>query len=708
MNQATDDQSIYAVPLWRRLLAANRGRWLGMAVSLAFTCALLMPDPGPMPAMRFLAFDTYQTKFPRERKSADAVIVAIDEKSLARVGQWPWPRDVVAQLVTKIAARNPAAIGVDILFTEPDRLSPDRLAAEFRTRDPLVAGRLEKMQPFDAVLAAALARTPVVLGVAGVPEQSSGGYARTPAKLAGPDIALKRYAGELHSMPALDKAAAGRGLLNATPDRGIVHRVELAAVAGTDPQPLFGLTIETLRVAAGEPLFTLVSGLQGLNAIALGDVRIPVQPDGSFWVHYSQHDPDRFISAVDVLDGTDDASKIEKSIVLVGVTGLGLVDRVATPLGKDMVGIEVHAQVLENIFERSMLARPAWMRILEAALFALIAAIVIFSVPRMPPKRSPVIPLACGALLAAGGLAGYLGTRVLFDPLTPIWGMNIVYGLMVSATLAAIDMERRDLAKRLAIEREAAARVAGELNAANRIQTRMLPDPAVVLANEKRIEIFSHMRPAREVGGDLYDFFLLADNRIFLLAGDVAGKGLPAAMFMTVSKALAKSSTLRQASGLASLMTVINEEISRDNPEELFVTLIALIVDLESGEIEYCNAGHEPPLLVRADGRIDVLDDGGGPPICVLPDFPYETATTRYERGDVLVLMSDGITEAHDSSGGLYGRERVNVLMQSASLRTQDVAAIGQTILDDVVRFEAGAETADDQTLLVARWRGPA
>ena len=158
MNQATDDQSIYAVPPWRRLLAANRGRWLGMAVSLAFTCALLMPDPGPMPAMRFLAFDTYQTKFPRERKSADAVIVAIDEKSLARVGQWPWPRDVVAKLVTKIAARNPAAIGIDILFTEPDRLSPDRLAAEFRTRDPLVAGRLEKMQPFDAVLAAALAR----------------------------------------------------------------------------------------------------------------------------------------------------------------------------------------------------------------------------------------------------------------------------------------------------------------------------------------------------------------------------------------------------------------------------------------------------------------------------------------------------------------------------------------------------------------------
>lgn len=707
MSRDADDQSIYTVPLWRRWLATHRGRWLGMAVAIGITGMMMMPDPGPLPAMRFLAFDTYQTKFPRERKSADAVVVAIDEKSLARVGQWPWPRDVVAQLIAKIAARKPAAIGVDVVFAEPDRLSPDRLAAEFRARDPLVAERLAHMQPFDAALASAIARAPVVLGVAGVPEKAAADFARTPAKVAGPDIALKRYAGELHSLPALDRAAAGHGLLNSEPDRGIVHRVQLAALAGANPQPLFGMTIEALRVAAGESLFTLVSGLQGLNAIGLGDVRIPVQPDGSFWVHYSPHDADRFVSAVDVLEGTDDAAKLEKSIVLVGVTGLGLVDRATTPLGESMAGIEIHAQVLENIFEQSLLTRPAWMRYLEALIFALIAAIVIFTVPRMPPKRSPIIPLACGALLIGGGLASYLGVRVLFDPATPIWGMNIVYGLMVSATLAAIDLERRDLAKRLAIERETAARVAGELNAANRIQTRMLPDPAVVLANEKRIEIFSHMRPAREVGGDLYDFFLLRDNRIFLLAGDVAGKGLPAAMFMTVSKALAKSTTLREASGLASLMTVINEEISRDNPEELFVTLIAMVIDLDSGEVEYCNAGHEPPLLVRADGRIDVLDDGGGPPICVLPDFPYETAATRCERGDVLILMSDGITEATNAGGALYGRERVSELMQAETLRTQSVAAIGDAILEDVVSFEAGAETADDQTLVVARWRGP-
>jgi serine phosphatase RsbU (regulator of sigma subunit) len=235
----------------------------------------------------------------------------------------------------------------------------------------------------------------------------------------------------------------------------------------------------------------------------------------------------------------------------------------------------------------------------------------------------------------------------------------------------------------------------------------MLPDPAVVLANENRIEIFARMRPAREVGGDLYDFFLLPDSRMFLLAGDVAGKGLPAAMFMAVSKALTKSSTLRESSGLESLMTVINEEISRDNPESLFVTLIAMIVDLDSGEFEYCNAGHEPPLLVHSDGRVETLDDGGGPPMCVMPDFPYEIATGRCSAGDLLVLMSDGITEAMDRSGTLYGRERVHALVSSAELRSREVDAIGEEILGDVATFEADTEPADDQTLLVVRWTGP-
>ena len=134
------------------------------------------------------------------------------------------------------------------------------------------------------------------------------------------------------------------------------------------------------------------------------------------------------------------------------------------------------------------------------------------------------------------------------DPLTPIVGITVPYGRVLSVTVVATDLQRRDIAARLATERETAARVAGELEAARRIQTGMLPNPESVLEHERRVGIFAYMRPAREVGGDVYDFFPLPGDRLFIMVGDVAGKGLPAAMFMAVSKALGKS-TLRVTAG---------------------------------------------------------------------------------------------------------------------------------------------------------------
>jgi len=696
-----------SVPHWRRWLAAGRGRWLGVAVGSAFTCALLlMPDPGPLPPMRFGAFDFYQTHFPRVRTSAPAVIIAIDEKSLARVGQWPWPRDTMAQLITRLAAREPAAIGVDILFAEPDRVSPDRLAEVFRARDPLVADRLAKMRPNDTLLAESIKNAPVVMGVADTDLPVTGDFPRAPSRQTGPAAPLHKFKAELRSLPELDRAASGHGFLNAEPDYGVVRRVQLAALYGDNPAPMLSLTMECLRVASGEAFFNLDSDARGLQQIRIGDVAVPTQVDGSLWVHYSPPDRDRYVSAVDVLEGRDDPPLIAQKIALLGVTGLGLVDQQITSRGERMPGIEIHAQVLENIFENSLLRRPAWAHFAEALVFALLAAVVILGVPRVPPRRSVAIPLACWTVAAASGLGAYYWNRLLFDPATLIAGINLLYGIMVSATLVAIDLERRDLAARLATEREAAARVAGELCAANRIQTRMLPDPDTVLTDEHRIEIYAHMRPAREVGGDLYDFFPLPDDRLFVLVGDVAGKGLPAAMFMAVSKALAKSSTLRETTGLEHLMSVVNTEISRDNPEDLFVTLIALIIDLNTGRLEYCNAGHEPPLLIGRDGRARILNDGGGPPICVMADFPYEIAGAACAPDDLIVLTSDGITEAMNPGGELYGRDRLQALLQSPALFASDVGAIGRELLANVQSFEAGAEPADDQTVLVVRWRG--
>ena len=688
---------------WRRWFASGRGRWLGILLATVFGVAMLLPDPGPLAVIRLAAFDYYQVWMPRQRQSAPAIIVAVDDESLVRVGQWPWPRETVARLIDRIAARQPAAIAVDLLFSEPDRSSPERIAQALRQRDPVIAEHLARMRPNDQILADSIRRAPVVLGIAGTEQAANKSAPAAAATVSGPDLPLHHYAGVLRSLPELDRAARGHGMINAEPERGIVRRVPIVAyLAGS---PVLTLALESFRVAAGVPAFTVSHG-NGLTLVRVGDIEIPAQADGKAWVHFSRHDPSRFVSAADVLDGRDDPAFMQGKIAMLGVTALALLDQHTTARGEQLSGIEIHAQLVENVFEGALLSRPTWARYVEALAFLLGAAVLIMRVPQVRPRRSFNILMACWLGFMAAGLAAYVLGRTLLDPTTPIVGVTILYSLMLAATLVSLDLQQHQLSARLAFEREAAARITGELEAARRIQTGMLPTREVVLKNERRVELFAHMSAAREVGGDLYDFFSLPNDRFMVLVGDVSGKGLPAAMFMAVSKALAKSAALRGNTKPAELMTSFNQELSRENPEQMFVTLVALVIDLKTGELEYCNAGHEPPILMRRSGETLILNDGGGPPLCVIEDFNYEPASAKLEPRDVLVLASDGFTEAMNPAGALYGRERLRTLLESPVRRGVDPTVLGNEILTAIKHFEAGSEPADDQTLLLVSWRG--
>lgn len=698
---------IGALANWRRRLVKGRGRWLGMLVGVVCAAGILLPDPGPLPPLRLWAFDTYQARFPRTRVPGvePAVIVEVDDQSLQRIGQWPWPRDVLARLIDRVAEHNPAAIGIDILFTEPDRSSPDRIAETLSRRDRALAARLSALRPNDEILAEAIGRARAVVGVAGVDTAIAKGAPFTPARIRGAVPPLPHYPAGLRSLPTIDHAAAGHGLLNADPERGIVRRIPLAAVLGDEP--VLTLALECFRVAARLPSFDVHWNSKGIVSVQVGDLEVPAQANGRAWIHFSPHDARRYISAADVLEGTKDAERIGGSIALIGVTALALLDQNTTARGERMSGIEIHAQLIENIVEGALLSRPAWAQLVEALVFILAAILFIVLVPRTRPMRSFLVLVACWTLVIAAGLSAYVFARTLFDPSTPLVGVTLLYGSMLSATLVASDRQRRQLSARLATEREAAARVTGELEAAQRIQMGMLPTRESVLRNERRLEIFAHMKAAREVGGDLYDFFALTENKFMVIVGDVSGKGLPASMFMAVSKALAKSCALRAPANPAELMITFNAEISRDNPEQLFVTVLALIMDLHTGELIYCNAGHEPAILVRRSGETLTLDDGGGPPLCVVDDFQYEEARVMLEPRDIVALTSDGLTEAMNRSGALYGRARLKAMLDSPARRDVDVTILGLEILAGIKAFEGEAEPADDQTLLLVSWRGP-
>lgn len=670
---------------------------------------MLLPDLPGLRLLRASTFDTYQILHPRIPRMAPVVIVAIDEDSLRQHGQWPWPRTWLARIVGTVAAARPAAIGLAILMAEPDRLSPARLPEMVAGLDPDMARRLSRLRGNDTVLAEAMRGQPVVLGIAGLesrPPEATTEVRHAPVRSIGGDPApfLRHYEAALHSVDEIDRAALGHGLTSVDLERGVVRRVPLLAMVAERMVPSLGL--EMLRAGEGGPPITVRVSAAGIQSVGVGAFVAPSDPDGSAWIHYTRHDPDRFVSAAAVLAGQADASLFQGRLVLIGVTALGLSDHLATPVGDPMAGVEVHAQLLENIVEGSLLSRPRFVRWIEIGWLLVGGLLLIVLVPVSPARVSVGVLAVLVVAMAAVGLLLYLRMSVLLDVAVPSVSLAILFSMMLVATLTETQTQRRALRRQVEQQREAAARLAGELEAARRIQMGTLPRAAAAFPGEKRFDLHAMLEPAREVGGDLYDFFFLDADHLFFMIGDVSGKGLPGSLFMAISKALYKSTALRRHGQVAVMMREADAEISRDNAEGLFVTVLAGILDARTGELEYCSAGHEPPLLLPRGGRALLrLDEGGGPPLCAVDGFPYVPATRRLEPGDTLCLITDGITEAAGPDGQLYGRERLHALLGRVG-GASSAAEMGEAIRRDVAAFTGGTEPSDDMAVLVIRYTG--
>ncbi len=659
---------------------------------LATLVALQMAFTPAHQILQLALFDVYQKLWPRERQSAPAVIVAIDEASLRRYGHWPWPRRDLARLVDSISANQPAAIGLDLLFPEQDRYAR---AAGLADSD------------HDRQFAAALSRARGVLAVAGTNGEGvneQGGFA--PIVIEGPDPLhrLLRYRNAVRSTPIIDRAAAGHGAISTDTQGGIVRSLPVVAVINNAIVPMLGL--EMIRVAAKEPVIRIRATAAGVSTVGTGDIAIPTGSDGQVRIHFSKHDPSRFVSATDVIENRVDPALLRGKLVIIALTGIALVDFPATPVDARVPGAEIHVQILENIFDGQYLSRPHWAHQVELAILALTGLLLVMVTPRARPGISLGGAALLIAVVAMTGAVAFRANGLLFDAASPAVGLALVFMACLGSKLIHLERQRRTLRLSLLAEREAAARVSGELEAARRVQTGLLPQ-ASALMSEARCDIDAVMAPARVVGGDLYDFFKPSADRLTFLVGDVSGKGLPASLLMAVSKALCKSAALRGGSNMAAVLTEANQEIARDNPEEMFVTALLCSLELNSGRLDYANAGHDAPILLRKRGGLERLDTAGGPPICMIEEHPYIGAVCTLEPGDALLLYTDGVTEAMDAQGQLYGRERLCRLLGELD-RTISCADIIAAVQRNLQEYGAVEERADDITMLALRWRGPA
>jgi adenylate cyclase len=691
------------------LFRTGHGRPMAAAMLSVFALLTFFPDRSPFKTYRLDLFDSYQTYMPRERKSAPVIIIGIDETSLKLYGQWPWPRTRLAELLDRLMSYNPAAIGVDIIMPEPDRASPSHMADSLPQISAALRRSLKSLPDNDHFLAATITGKPVVLGAAGFDHgtlTTTQTMRTAPIVVKGGDTGpyVRKFNAVLKSLPELEDAASGQALLTADLEKGVVRRIPMIAAVGDVLVPT--LSVEMLRVAGGLPAIDVEVGSQGITSVGLRDIRIPTQANGEAWVNFSKFMPERYISAADVFAGHVNPDMIERKLVLIGLTGLGLLDYQTTPRGERVPGIEAHAQLLENIFDGSFLQRPSWMPMLELAILLLSGILLLFAVPTLKPRFSVMLAVILSGTLFCIGFLLYRSAGILFDAVSLLIGINSILGSLLSSVFIETDRARGIAQKALQAEREAAARVAGELEAARRIQMGSLPQAADAFPGETRFALDALLEPAREVGGDLYDFYMLDGHRLFFIVGDVAGKGLPASLFMVMTKALTKSIVTNETSEFNLPFNRLNGVLCQENPEMIFVTAFAGILDVECGVLTYCIAGHDAPWHINASGMVGQLKGEGNPPLSVMEDVDYPIESVKLTPGDAICVITDGITEAMNPAGELYGDTRITELLKSKGMDLSASELLG-LIRNDVRAFVDNAEQSDDLSLLVVCWYGP-
>ena len=408
---------------------------LARAVCILLLFALVplrILDPGPLEEIRLRTFDLFQVLRPREQTIRPVVIVDIDEASLKEIGQWPWPRTIVANLITRITQAGAVATGFDVIFAEPDRMSPAVAAESFRGLDEETRAKLSSLPSNDDVLAAAIKQGRVVVGQVGAstpqPRTQTEKKLETGFAILGADPTpyLVTFPGLLRNILPLEQAAAGRGLFSIVPESdGIIRRVPMIMEAQDSLVP--ALTMEMLRVVTHAGAIQVRTAEAGVKSVQVPGLVVPTDDRGQIWVHFNKHDPARYVSAKDVLQGNLPPDRLRGKLVLIGTSATGLLDIKTTPVEAAMPGVEVHAQILESVLTKSPLTYPEYAIGAEIVIAVLFGLAIIVAAPML--SASTVIAL--GVVLIAGliGMSWYffVENSLLIDFTYPLMSSWLIY-----------------------------------------------------------------------------------------------------------------------------------------------------------------------------------------------------------------------------------------------------------------------------------------
>ena len=631
--------------------------YLVFSILLLILIVIKIANPSLIKSVSYLSFDLYQKVFAQEVKT-DVVIVDIDEKSLGKFGQFPWNRNIFAKILDQLNSSTPKVVGFDIFFTEKDKQSPEAIIKSYDLIPSDVAD-LQKLKGPDEVFSEKLKDTKSVIAVLGSNVPSHSNYdrkskARFLSKGGDPKQFTYSYPHSIGSLELLEKNVKGLGSISFLDQLdGIIRSLPLIVQFNKKIYPTMGL--EMVRVGSKQKNIYVELNEVGITRISARPHKIESDPNGIIWIKYKKSDKKQYISASDVYDGRFTTDFFKDKYVLIGASAQGLFDLVKTPLGVTVPGVEVHANVIENILDKSYLIRNPNTYIFEL-LFSIIVALITFILSqKIKPKLS--LSIFFGNILAIIiiGFSIYKFRSELIDISYPIFIVTItfltgLYFRFIQENKIALDNLQKEA--KLLKERELAAGV----------QKSLFPD-----ISKFENFIFARNVPARDVSGDYFDVVRSTPEEYFFTLADVSGKGVKAGMYMAKASSIFRTLTNLKFP-LEKIVFGVNNELVEAKFKGMFVTAVFGKINIKTGDLVFINAGHESILTFDQNKKYKYIKSEM-PPIGIVKYFTESMvkSNTMNLKDKTFVVYTDGVTEGYLKNGEEMGAEGVQKIIDNMS-----------------------------------------
>ena len=587
----------------------------------------------------FINYDFYQKIFNRGEVK-DITIVDIDEKSIAKIGQFPWRRDAYSKILENLNQYNPLAIAFDIVFSEKDKQNPQDLLLQLQKESDLF---IDVIVPnTNKIFIDSIKQSKVILPILGEPKDNlvknnSKPKLRIIAKGENPKNFIYKYKNKIISLEEISNASSGTGSISLIPSiDGIIRSIPI--LYNIDGRIWPSLALETVRVATGQKNLLVKSNKNGIELIKTRKNIIPSDQNGLINVKFKKFDDQNYISAVDVINNDFDEKKIENKIVLIGSSAQALFDIVQISNGKIVPGVEIHAHIIDNILKNESISKNIYTQLVENIVFLLLLLFLIFIPMKIKPKLSIIFFIGSIFVINLLSIIIYQFNFYLDSLFSSLAGtmmfMTSLYFRYLEENSIAIENEKKQSI--LKKERE----IAGE------VQKKLFP-------SNKKIEkyIFAQNTPAKDVSGDYYDYYQINDNEIYFILGDVTGKGIKAGILMANAAAVFRSLT-KMNSSVAKTALYMNNQVKDSSYQSMFITVILGRINLEKKEMEFINMGHEPMMVLDQKFNFEYIKSTL-PPMGLMPvkDESFFKTTKMDILDKTILIYTDGVTEGYVDEG---------------------------------------------------------